>query len=131
MRNFSHRDLEILCWLSATRASKLRFDFRQGVRAKLRGDSQEFLTVRVAAIYLIKTTRCITGSADNGRAFEDIVYERSWLGAVKQAGARLGFQTNHHIVNLLMDVWRDQTVNRPKLESSPDYHAPKKSGDTL
>jgi hypothetical protein len=52
----------------------LRFYLRQGVGAKLGGDPQELLTVRVAAVYLVKTTQRIAGPADNGRTFENIVY---------------------------------------------------------
>jgi hypothetical protein len=52
----------------------LRFYLRQGVGAKLGGDLHELLTVRVAAVYLVKTTRRIAGPADNGCTFENIVY---------------------------------------------------------
>ena len=63
----------------------------------LGGDPHELLTVRVAAVYFVKTTRWrVAGPADNGSTGENIVYERSRSGAVKQAGARLSFQTNSH-----------------------------------
>jgi len=57
----------------------------------LGGDDHELLAVRVTALYFIKTTRRVARPADNGRARENIVHERSGLGAVKQAGTRLGF----------------------------------------
>jgi hypothetical protein len=77
--------------LSASPTAKFRFDLQQGVGAILGGDHHELLTVRVTAVYFIKTSRRIAGPADNGRTGEDIVHERSGLRAVKQAGARLSF----------------------------------------
>jgi len=69
----------------------LRFDLEQRVRTMLRGDHHELLAVRVTALYFVKTTRWVARPADNGSACENIVHERSGLGAVKQAGARFGF----------------------------------------
>ena len=56
----------------------------------LRGHSDELLTVGVAAIYFVTAAWRIPDPADNGRAREHIVHERSRLSAVKQAGARFG-----------------------------------------
>jgi hypothetical protein len=77
--------------LSASPTAKFRFDLQQGVGAILGGDHHELLTVRVTAVYFVKTSRRIAGPADNGRTREDIVHERSGLSAVEQAGARLSF----------------------------------------
>jgi hypothetical protein len=60
------------------------------------GDDDEFLAVGVAALDFVKTARRVSGPSDDGSACENIVHERSGLSAVKQAGARLGFQTNSH-----------------------------------
>jgi hypothetical protein len=77
--------------LSAIPTAKFRFDLQQGVGAILGGDPHELLTVRVTAVYFVKTSRRIAGPADDWRTRENIVHERSGLGAVKQAGARLSF----------------------------------------
>ena len=77
--------------LSASPTAELRFDLQQGVGAILGGDYHELLTVRVTAVYFVKTSRRIAGPADDWRTRENIVHERSGLGAVKQAGARLSF----------------------------------------
>ena len=77
--------------LSASPTAELRFDLQQGVGAILGGDHYELLTVRVTAVYFVKTSRRVAGPADNGRTRENIVHERSGLGAVEQAGARLNF----------------------------------------
>jgi hypothetical protein len=82
--------------LSATLTADFRFDLRQCVRAMLRGDYHKLLAVLVAAVYFVKTTRRIAGPADDGRTCKNIVHERSGLGAVKQAGARVSFQSNSH-----------------------------------
>jgi len=63
----------------------------QGFRTMLGGDLQEFLAVRVTAFDFVETTRRVARPADHGSAGENIVHERSGLGAVKQAGASLGF----------------------------------------
>jgi hypothetical protein len=68
-----------------------RFDLLQGFRTMLGGDLHEFLAVRVTAFDFVKTTRRVARPADHGSACENIVHKRSGLGAVKQAGARLGF----------------------------------------
>ena len=77
--------------LSAGPTAKFRFDLQQGVGAILGGDSHELLTVRVTAVYFVKTSRRIAGPADDWRTRENIVHERSGLRAVEQAGARLNF----------------------------------------
>jgi hypothetical protein len=77
--------------LSASPPAKFRFDLQQGVGAILGGDHHELLTVRVTAVDFVKTSRRIAGSADDWRTRENIVHERSGLGAVEQAGARLSF----------------------------------------
>jgi hypothetical protein len=73
-----------------------RPDFRDSVGTEFRGDAQEFLTVRIAALSFIKTARWITGPGDNGRAGEHVMHDRSRLGAIEQAGTRLGCQTKDH-----------------------------------
>jgi 16S rRNA G966 N2-methylase RsmD len=82
--------------LSAILAADFRFDLKQCVGAMLRSDYHKLPAVRVAAIDFVQTTRRIAGSADNGSTCKNIVHERSGLGAVKQAGARLSFQSNSH-----------------------------------
>jgi hypothetical protein len=77
--------------LSASPTAKFRFDLQQGVGTILGGDPHELLTVGVAAVYFVKTSRRIARPADDWRTRENIVHERSGLGAVKQAGARLSF----------------------------------------
>jgi hypothetical protein len=77
--------------LSASPTAKFRFDLQQRVGAILGGDHHELLTVRVTAVYFVKTSRRIAGPADDWCTRENIVHERSRLGAVKQAGARLSF----------------------------------------
>jgi hypothetical protein len=77
--------------LSASPTTKFRFDLPQGVGAILGGDHYELLTVRVTAVDFVKTSRRIARPADNGCTRENVVHERSGLGAVKQAGARLSF----------------------------------------
>ena len=59
-------------------------------------DRLEFLAVTVGAVYFVKTARRVASPSDNGSACKNIVHERSGLGAVEQAGARLGFQANDH-----------------------------------
>jgi hypothetical protein len=54
------------------------------------GHSDELLTIGVAAVYFVKPSWRIARPADNRRAREHIVHERSRLSAVKQAGARFG-----------------------------------------
>jgi hypothetical protein len=76
---------------SASLAADFRFDLKHSLRTMLGGDHHEFLAVRVTALYFVKTTRWVARPADNGSACENIVHERAGLGAVKQAGARLGF----------------------------------------
>ena len=76
---------------SASLAGDLRFDLKHSVWTMLGGDHYELLAVRVTTLYFVKTTRRVTRPADNGSACENIVHERSGLGAVKQAGARFGF----------------------------------------
>lgn len=56
----------------------------------------EFLTIGVAAIYLVKPARCVARSAYNRSARENIVYERSGLATVKQTGAPVGLQADNH-----------------------------------
>ena len=70
----------------------MRFDLEQRVRTMRGGDHHEVLAVRVTTLDFVKTTRRVARPADNGRACENIVHERSGLGAVKQAGARFSFQ---------------------------------------
>ena len=76
---------------SASLVADFRFDLKQSVRTVLGGDHHEVLAVRVTTLDFVKTTRRVARPADNGSACENIVHERSGLGAVKQAGARLGF----------------------------------------
>ena len=57
----------------------------------LGGDPHELLAVRVTAVYFVKTIRRVARPGDNGSACENIMHEGSGLGAIKQAGARLGF----------------------------------------
>ena len=51
----------------------------------------KFLSIDVAALDFVKTAGRVSRPSDNRSPCEDIVHERSRLGAVKQAGARLGF----------------------------------------
>ena len=79
------------CESSARLTIDFRFNLKQGVGTMLGGDDHEFLAVGVAALDFVKTTRRVSRPSDNGSACENIVHERSGLGAVKQTGARLGF----------------------------------------
>jgi hypothetical protein len=79
------------CVSAASLTVDFRFDLMQGFRTMLGGDLHEFLAVRVTAFDFVKTTRRVARPADHGSACENIVHKRSGLGAVKQAGARLGF----------------------------------------
>jgi len=76
---------------STNLTTDFRFDLEHGVGTMLGGDHQELLAIRVTALYFVKTTRRVARPADNGSSRENIVHKRSGLGAVKQAGARLGF----------------------------------------
>jgi hypothetical protein len=68
----------------------------EGFRTMPGGDLHEFLAVRVIALYFVKATRRIAGPANNGSTGENLMHGRAGLRAIKQAGARLGFQTNSH-----------------------------------
>jgi hypothetical protein len=68
-----------------------RFDLAERVGTVLRGNHHEFLAIDLAALDLVKTAGRVSRPSDNRSPCEDIVHERSGLGAVKQAGARLGF----------------------------------------
>ena len=72
------------------------FDLTQCLGTIPRGDRQELLTLGAAAVYLVKPTRRVAGSADHRSARKNIVDERSGLAAVKQAGAPVSSQTNNH-----------------------------------
>ena len=76
------------------------FDLTQCLGTIPRGDRQELLTLGAAAVYLVKPTRRVAGSADHGRARKNIVDERSGLAAVKQAGAPVSSQTDNHSSSL-------------------------------
>jgi hypothetical protein len=76
---------------SASLTTDFRFDLEHGVGTMRGGDHQELLAIRVTALYFVKTTRRVARPADHGSSRENIVHKRSRLGAVKQAGARLGF----------------------------------------
>jgi hypothetical protein len=90
--NARPRFCDKLYWISsASLTTDFRFDLEHGVWTMLGGDHHELLAVRVTALFFVKTTRRVPRPADNGSARENIVHERSGLGAVKQAGARLGF----------------------------------------
>ena len=64
------------------------------------GNHLEFLTIRVAAVYFVKTSWRVARPPDNGSSCEKFVHERPGLSAVEQASARFGFQTNHHCPSL-------------------------------
>jgi hypothetical protein len=68
-----------------------RFDFTKRVGTMLQSNHHKFLAIDLAALDFIKTAGRVSRPSYNGSACQDIVHERSWLGAVKQAGARLGF----------------------------------------
>jgi hypothetical protein len=95
--------------LSAILTADLRFNLAECVRAMLRGDCHELPAVRVAAIDFVQTAGRIAGPTDDGSTCENIVDERSRLGAVKQAGARFNFQSNSHDPLSFIDGARDQT----------------------
>jgi len=76
------------------------FDLTQCLGTIPRGDRQELLTLGAAAVYLVKPTCRVAGSADHGRARKNIVDERSGLAAVKQAGAPVSSQTDNHSSSL-------------------------------
>jgi len=76
------------------------FDLTQCLGTIPRGDRQELLTVGAAAVYLVKPTRRVAGSADHRSARKNIVDERSGLAAVKQAGAPVSSQTDNHSSSL-------------------------------
>src|SRR5262245_26229834 len=86
-----------------------------------RGDCQQLPAVRVAAIDFVKTAWRIAGSTDDGSAGENIVDERSGLGAVKQAGARFNFQSNSHGPLSFIDGERDQTETIRNAGQTNDY----------
>jgi hypothetical protein len=73
----------------------------------------EFLTIRVAAVYFVKTTWRVTGSPDDRSPCENIVHERSGLGTIKQASAGFGFQTNDHGPSLYGSM---KTSNQNRLD---------------
>jgi hypothetical protein len=77
--------------LSASLMIDFRFDFKQGVGTILGGDDHEFLAIGIAALDFVKTAGRVSRPSDNRSACENIVHERSRLGAVKQASARFGF----------------------------------------
>ena len=68
-----------------------RFDFTKSVGTMLRGNYQKFLAIDLAAFDFVKTAGRVSRPSDNRSPGKDIVHERSGLGAVKQAGPRLGF----------------------------------------
>jgi hypothetical protein len=68
-----------------------RFDLTERLGTMLRGDTHEFLAIQLAALDFVKAAGGISRPSDNRSACQNIVHERSWLGAVKQASARLGF----------------------------------------
>src|ERR671923_566241 len=82
------------CVSAASLSVDLRFDLMEGFRTMAGGDLHEFLAVGVTALYFVKAARRIAGPTNNGSACENLVHGRAGLGAVKQASARLGFQTN-------------------------------------
>ena len=75
----------------------------------LGGDCHELPAIRVAAIYFVQTAWRIAGSADDRSTREDIMSQRSGLGAVEQAGARFNFQSKSHDPLSFIDAERDQT----------------------
>ena len=107
--------------LSAILTADLRFDLAECVGAMLRGDCHELPTVCVAAIYFVQTAWRIAGSTDDGSTRENIVDERSGLGAVKQAGARFNFQSNSHDPLSFIDGARDQTETIRNAGQTNDY----------
>jgi hypothetical protein len=76
---------------SANLMIDFRFDLAERVGTMLRGDPHELLAIELAALDFVKTAGGIPRPSDNRSACQNIVHERSWLGAVKQACARLGF----------------------------------------
>ena len=68
-----------------------RFDLTERVGTVLRGNHHEFLAIDFAALDFVKTAGRVSRPSDHWSSCEDIVHERSGLGTVKQAGARLGF----------------------------------------
>jgi len=76
------------------------FDLTQCLGTIPCGDRQELLTIGAAAVNLIKPTRWVAGSADNRSARKNIVYERSGLATVQQAGTPISSQTDNHSPSL-------------------------------
>lgn len=85
-----------LGFLHAIFLTESRRDFWHRLGTEFCGDCQEFLTISITAIHFIKAAGCITRPADNGRARENIMHQRSGLSAVQQAGAGFGCETNDH-----------------------------------
>ena len=87
----SKPDRSLFMQSSASLMIDFRFDLTECVGTMLRGDHHEFLAIDVAALYFVKTAGRVSRPSDNRSPCENVVHERSGLGAVKQAGARLGF----------------------------------------
>ena len=68
-----------------------RFDLTERVGTMLRGHRHEFLTIDLAALDFVETAGRVSRPSDNRSPCKNVVHERSGLGTVKQAGARLGF----------------------------------------
>ena len=64
-----------------------RFDLSESVGTMLRGKHHEFLAIDFAALDFVKTAGRVARPSDHWSPCENIVHERSGLGAVKQAGA--------------------------------------------
>lgn len=68
-RPYARRSKIKIEWaLSASLTGDFRFDLTQSAGAVLRGDGPELLTIRVAAVYFVETTRRVAGPADDGSA---------------------------------------------------------------
>src|SRR5262245_20776881 len=86
--------------LPATLTADFRFDLAECLGAMLSGNRHKLPAVRVAAIDFVQTAWRVAGSTNDRSTRENVMDERSGLGAVKQAGARFNFQSNSHDLTL-------------------------------